>query len=80
MLEVHSNVPLPPAVGRPRLYPFPAMDVGSAFYVPVANKDELPKVAYRLYFAVQNYRRDHGRHLRYSVRRLGDRVGVYRVA
>ena len=80
MLQIHRDVPMPATPGRPRLYPFPELKVGDAFYAPVENSAELPKVAYRLYFACQNYRRNHGRHLKFAVRRLGDRVGCWRVA
>ena len=81
MLEIHRDVPTPPPPGyRPRLYPFKDMSVGESFYVPVTEDAPLSKVAYRLYMAVQGYRKTHGRHFRFAVRRLDDRVGCWRTA
>jgi hypothetical protein len=71
---------LPARKGAVRKYPFNQMDVGDSFSIPVRTEEERAKTAERLYNAVQAYRRYHGGELRFAVRRLKDRVGVWRVA
>jgi hypothetical protein len=84
MLEINRGVPIPPPPmgrGSPRLYPFPDMQIGDSFFIPApsSSPDDLAKVAYRAYFAVSNWRRKHPE-TKFTVRRMGDRVGVWRVA
>jgi hypothetical protein len=83
MFAVRSDIPLPPrsmSRGRPRLYPLADMEVGDSFVIPVTAPDTLDNVAWRANYAVGNYGRKTGRAARFSVRRLGDHVGVWRTA
>lgn len=82
MFAIEQDVPLPVAArsGRVPIYPLRQMGVGDSFFVPAPHgPDDLAKKAYRLYFAVQNVRRQN-RQLQFAVRRQGDRVGVWRTA
>jgi hypothetical protein len=85
MFQIVRDGPAPPPVGRASLaalnrkYPFPSMQPNDHFAVPAATPDEARVIATRLSWAIQNYRRDNGKHLKFAVRRLADRVGVWRI-
>jgi hypothetical protein len=85
MYQIHSDIPLPAAkrsgaASLTRKYPLSDMAVGDSFAIPAPDADALRRNAQLAYFAVQNFRKRRGRQFRFSVRRQGDRVGVWRVA
>jgi hypothetical protein len=83
MFAIHNDVPLPAAkvAGHPitKKYPLGDLEVGDSFFIPVTDDANLRRTAFRAYYVVQDFRRRRGRHYRFAVRRLGDRVGVWRV-
>lgn len=62
-IEINKDLPTPPpATGRPRIYPFPTMEVGDSFAVPltgIIRKSE-DVATDRLRCAAVFYARKHG--------------------
>jgi len=85
MFQITKNVPLPKpkkgpgSPGAPRKYPLPAMAVGESFFVPARGVTEQDAVVWRARSAIQYFRRNNPEK-RFSIRRMADRVGVWRTA
>lgn len=70
MFKVEKAVQMPPAKTR-GVYPFSRMAVGDSFVVP-------PEIRYKVYAAARSFGARHG--CRFSVRKDGDQVRVWRIA
>ena len=81
-LQVVSDAPLPADAirkGPTPIYPFRSMKPGEAFFVPATGGENMRDVVARAHWAVQNHRRKGHKDQKFTVRRMEDRVAVWRV-
>ena len=79
MYQLRSDIPLPTTSRRVK-YPLGQMMPGDSFFIPGKRGENISAVAARAYSAMQDFRRRGNNSAKFVARRLGTRVGVWRIA
>lgn len=83
MIKIEKDVPAPPyKAGRPRKYPFPSMEVGDSFTVPLLGimTPKGDKAAAKLTSAAGFYARTHGGQFTVRVDRENNVARCWRIS